>query len=100
MGAADYVETKKQTKALQNKIKHMEAKEKRDKKMEEKNAELFERESHFEEECMETEVDQKMEVDEKFEPPSLIKRQEEEVKQLMSSLLKEKLGKLANLVTR
>ena len=97
MSFSDHKETKKQTKALQNKLDLADAKEKRDTKIKKGKLELLGRDSQIEEEGTEIE----MEVEEVvFQPPNLTVKEKQEVRDIVASLLKERLGNLGHLVTR
>ena len=99
MSSCDHKETKKQVNAAQNKAALALAEEKRDRKLADTRSELREREDDQMEE-----IDQTIEMDEdddmEIQPPSLTVKEKQEVRDLVACLLKQRLGKLGNLVTR
>ena len=98
MGSGDVKFTKKHNKFVQNKADLFEAEKKRDNKIQKENDELLDRQSIIEEEEIETDlVQENIDAEEVFQPPALARKEEQEVKELVTCLLRERLGRLGTI---
>lgn len=99
MASADLRETKKQLKTAQNKAALAEAEEKRNRKLADERAELRERiDDQIEEK--ETDIEMAECEDMEVQPVSLTVKEKQEVREMVTCLLRQRLGKLGHLVTR